>query len=210
MKKQLLFLLVALLSSVTTLWAQTETAYSPVLDVNFRTGAGNTAWNSGFPNDAAVEGNNDFELTSTAGFFSLQKYTVPNLQNATKLVLTLTVGSKSGVDAVRLWSYSDNAWTAETGVDDIYPKVQEILGVDLRSTEGTPNEPLVKGAKVADSSPAKATWTIQGTALTTIKENAASDGTFTIMLTNDNLTSSSNKRSYLSNNSVNDEANRPC
>ena len=209
MKKQLLFLLVALLSSVTTLWAQTETTYSPVLDVNFRTGAGNTAWNSGFPKDAAVEGNNDFELTSTAGFFSLQKYTVPNLQNATKLVLTLTVGSKSGVDAVRLWSYSDNAWTAETGIDDIYPKVQEILGVDLRSTEGTPNDPLVRGAKVADSNPAKATWTIQGTALTTIKENAASDGTFTIMLTNDNLTSSSNKRSYLSNNSANDEANRP-
>lgn len=69
--------------------------------------------------------------------------------------------------------------------------------------------PLVSGAKVANSDPAKATFTIQGSALATIKANAAADGTFTLLLTNNDLTNSNNNRSYLSNNSANDEANRP-
>ena len=204
MKKTLLFVMALLGGMFSSLSAQT---YSPTLDVNFRTAAGNTGWQT--VKNAADEGNTDFELTSTAGFFALQKYTVADLQNASKLVLTLTVGSKSGVDAVRLWSLPLTDWTAESGVDDIYPKVQEVLGVDLRATEGTPNEPLVKAAKVADSNPAKATLTITGTALATIKANATVDGTFTLLLTNDNLTNSNNKRSYLSNNEANDEANRP-
>ena len=195
-----------LFCSTVMAWAG-DVTYSPTLDVNFRTSAGNTGWQT--VKNAADEGNNDFELTSTAGFFALQKYTVADLQNASKLVLTLTVGSKSGVDAVRLWSLPLTDWTAESGIDDIYPKVQEVLGIDLRATEGTPNEPLVKAAKVADSDPAKATLTITGTALATIKANATADGTFTLLLTNDNLTNANNKRSYLSNNSANDEANRP-
>ena len=189
--------------------AQTETKYAPTLDVNFRTASGNTAWNSGYPKSAADEGNKDFELTYTAGLFALQKYTVPDIQNATKLVLTLTVGSKSGVDAVRLWSIPLTAWDASTGVDDIVPAVTTATGVAPRATEGTANSPLVTGAKVAESNPAKATWTITGTALATIKANAAADGTFTLLLTNNDLLNSNNKRSYLSSSSANDEANRP-
>ncbi len=189
--------------------AQTETKYAPTLDVNFRTASGNTAWNSGYPKSAANEGNKDFELTYTAGLFALQKYTVPDIQNATKLVLTLTVGSKSGVDAVRLWSIPLTAWDASTGVDDIVPAVTTATGVAPRATEGTANSPLVTGAKVAESDPAKATWTITGTALATIKANAAADGTFTLLLTNNDLLNSNNKRSYLSSSSANDEANRP-
>ena len=196
-----------LLCGILTTWAS-EVTYYPTLDVNFRTGDGNTSWQT--VKDAANEGNTDFELTSTAGFFALQKYTVADLQNTSKLVLTLTVGSKSGVDAVRLWSLPITDWTAESGIDDIYPKVEETLGVKLHATEGTANNPLeVTTAKVTDSSPAKATFTITGNALATIKANAASDGTFTLLLTNDNLTNNNNKRSYLSNNTANDEANRP-
>ena len=209
MTKRILFLLTVLLSSMSTMWAQTETPYSPVLDVDFRTAAGNTAWNSGFPKSAADDGNTDFELTYAAGLFALQKYTVPDIQNATKLVLTMTVGSKSGVDAVRLWSFTNNSWDAATGVDDIVPAVTSIVGIAPRATEGTPNSPLVTGAKVAESNPAKATWTITGTALATIKANAAADGTFTLLFTNNDLLNSNNKRSYLSNNTANDEANRP-
>ena len=67
----------------------------------------------------------------------------------------------------------------------------------------------MSGAKVANSDPAKATFTIQGSALATIKANAAADGTFTLLLTNNDLTNSNNHRSYLSNNSANDEATRP-
>ena len=209
MTKRILFLLTVLLSGMATMWAQTETPYSPVLDVDFRTAAGNTAWNSGFPKSAADDGNTDFELTYAAGLFALQKYTVPDIQNATKLVLTMTVGSKSGVDAVRLWSIPVTEWDASTGVDDIVPTVTSIVGIAPRATEGTPNSPLVTGAKVAESDPAKATWTITGTALATIKANAAADGTFTLLFTNNDLLNSNNKRSYLSNNTANDEANRP-
>jgi len=209
MTKRLLFLLTVLLSGIATMWAQTETPYSPVLDVNFRTATGNTAWNSGYPKSAADEGCKDFELTYAAGLFALQKYTVSDLANATKLVLTLTVGSKSGVDAVRLWSIPLTTWSASTGVDDIVPVVTTATGVAPRATEGTPNTPLVIGAKVAESNPAKATFTITGTALATIKANAAADGTFTLLLTNNDLLNSNNKRSYLSSNTANDEANRP-
>ena len=211
MKKNLLksfaLAIVAMLSVSAS--AQTETTYAPTLDVNFRTAAGNTAWNSGFPKSAADEGNKDFELTYTAGLFALQKYTVADIKNATKLVLTLTVGSKSGVDAVRLWSFPNTTWTAESGIDDIVPVVTSVVGIAPRDTEGTPNEPLVKGSKVKDSNPAKVTYTIQGAALSTIKANADADGTFTLLLTNDKLTDTSNKRSYLSINSENAEENRP-
>ena len=199
-------MVVMLLCGMTTMWAG-DVTYSPTLDVNFRTAAGNTGWQT--VKNATDEGNNDFELTYTAGFFALQKYTVADLQDATKLVLTLTVGSKNGVDAVRVWAFANNDWTATTGVDDIVPLVSAQTGIDPRATEGTMNTPLVTGAKVANSSPAQATFTITGTALATIKANASADGTFTLLLTNDNLTNTNNKRSYLSDNSANDEANRP-
>ena len=209
MKKRLIFLLSVLLSALTATWAQTETTYSPTLDVNFRTASGNTAWNSGFPKNAADDGNTDFELTYTAGLFALQKYTVPDIQNATKLVLTLTAGSKSGVDAVRVWSLANTTWTASSGVDDIVTAVTATTGIEPRATEGTANTPLVTGSKVANSNPVQATFTIQGTALATIKANATADGTFTLLLTNNDLTNSNNKRSYLSANTANAETNRP-
>lgn len=208
MKKHLslITLLLTLCMNVTALWAD-EVTYSPVLDVNFRTAANNTSWQ--VVNNAADEGKQDFELTYTAGFFSLQKYTVADLNNATKLVLTLTVGGRSGVDAVKVWAFTNNDWTAASGVDDIVPLVEAQTGIAPRATEGTVNSPMVNGAKVANSNPAKATFTITGTALATIKANASSDGTFTLLLTNNDLLNTNNKRSYLSANSANAEANRP-
>jgi len=188
-------------------WAEGE--IYPTLDVSFRTNSSNNGWESGYPKSAASEGNTDFELTSTAGFFALQKYTVSDLKHATQLVLTLTVGSRSGIDAVKLWAFPNTSWDAKTTCNTLYPIVKKILGVDLRSTTGTANSPLVSGAKVAESNPAKATFTITGDALAKIKGTATADGTFTIMLTNDNLTNSSNKRSYLSSNTSNAEVNRP-
>ena len=204
MKKTLLF--AALLLCGLTAFAD-DVTYSPVQDVNFRTKAGNTEWQA--VKDAAVEGNTDFELTYAAGFFSLQQYTVADLQNATKLVLTLTVGSKNGVDAVEVWAFDKTDWTAETGIDDLVGKVQASVGIAPRATEGTANTPLAKGKKVADSNPAQATFTIEGANLATLKANATADGTFTLLLTNNKYTDSNSKRSYLSANEANDEANRP-
>lgn len=208
MLKRIYLLTLVLLCSIMTVSAEDET-YSPILDVNFRTASGNTAWNSGFPKSAADEGNNDFELTYTAGLFALQKYTVADLQNATKLVLTLTVGSKSGVDAVKVWPFANNTWTATSGVDDIVPLLESTVGIAPRATEGSANTPPISGTKVKDSDPDQATFTITGTALATIKANASEDGTFTLLLTNNDLMNSNNKRSYLSDNSTNAEASRP-
>lgn len=209
MKQKLLKLMVlvlTLLGGVNVAMAD-DVTYSPTLDVNFRTASDNASWQT--VNNAANDGKTDFELTYTAGFFSLQKYTVANLSTATKLVLTLTVGSKAGVDAVKLWAFTKNDWTASSSAADIVSLVSAQTGINPRATEGTANSPLVSGAKVANSDPAKATFTITGDALATIKANATSDGTFTLLLTNDNLTNTNNKRSYLSNNSSNAEANRP-
>ena len=206
MRKTLLFA-ASLLCSLTS-FAATAT-YAPTLDVNFRTATGNTAWVNGFPKNAADEGNTEWELTYAAGLFVMQKYTVADLENATKLVLTLTVGSKSGVDAVDVWSFTNNDWTPESDIDDIVSAVESIVGVAPRATEGTANTPLAKGAKVAGSDPAKATLTIQGTALQTLKANATADGTFTLLITNNAYTNPNSKRSMLNSNEANDEANRP-
>ena len=204
MKRTLL--VAALAALVLGVFADTKT-FAPTLDVNFRTAKDNTAWQT--VKNAADEGNNDFELTYAAGFFSLQKFTVADLQNASKLVLTLTVGSKSGVDAVVVWPFANNTWTAESGIDDIVGIVGTAVGIAPRATEGEANTPLAKGAKVAGSDPAKATFTISGTALATLKANATEDGTFTLLLTNNKYTDGNSKRSYLSINSANSEANRP-
>ncbi len=206
MLRRLYSLTLVLLCSLMSVWAADVTV-KPVLDVNFRTASGNTGWQT--VKNAADEGNNDFELTYTAGFFALQKYKVDDLKDATKLVLTLTVGRMSGVDAVRLWAFGNNTWTAESGVDDIIPLVKAQTGIDPRATEGEANSPLVTGKKVSGSDPAQATFTITGDALATIKANAAEDGTFTLLLTNNDLTNTNNKRSYLSANSANAAASQP-
>ena len=210
MKQRLLKTIgLALLCVVGASNAWAEDTFSPVLDVNFRTNSSNNGWESEWPKSAVSEGVTWMQLKSTAGQFALQKYTVSDLKHATQLVLTLTVGSWSGVDAVKLWAFPNTDWTASSDCSTLYPIVKQVLGVDLRSTAGTPNSPLVSGAKVAESNPAKATFTITGDALAKIKGTATADGTFTIMLTNDNLINSGNQRSYLSDNTSNAEGNRP-
>ena len=204
MKKTLL--MVAMLVCGMTAFAE-DVTYAPAMDVNFRAAAGGEAWQT--VKNAADEGNNDFELTYAAGFFSLQKFTVADLQNVSKLVLTLTVGSRNGVDAVEVWPFANNDWTADSEAAAIVGLVTSTVGVAPRVAEGEANTPLAKGAKVKDSDPAKATFTISGAALATLKAGATADGTFTLLLTNNKYIDANSKRSYLSNNSANDEANRP-
>ena len=206
MKQKLLktFILCLMAMMGASAWA-VERTYNPVLDVNFRTAANNTSWQ--FVKETPDNAANGYELNFANGIFSLQKYTIADIQSATKLVLTLTVGNRSGVDAVRVWAFGDNTWTATSGIDDIVPLVKAQTGLDPRSTTGTANTPLVSGAKVTGSDPAQATFTFSGTVLETIKANASADGTFTLLLTNNDLTSTSNNRSYRSNST--DAAYRP-
>ena len=206
--KRFLILTVVLVSSITA-WAG-DVTYSPVLDVCFRTNAGNTAWNSGYPKDAASEGNTVFESNYYAGIFTMQKYTVPNLTYATSLTLTITVNENgSGVDGTWLWLYPNSDWTASSGVDDIVGNVTTLVGIAPRASEGTVNTPLVQGKKVSNSNPAQGYFTISGAALTALKASATSDGTFTVLITNNKLLEQNNSRKYRSSNSAVDEAYRP-
>jgi len=204
MLKRFYSLTLVLLASIMMAWADSEATYYPTQEVCFRTGNGNTAWNSGYPKSAADEGNTQFECNYFNGLFALQKYTVADLQNATKLVLTLYQAPGSGTDAIRVWSFPNNDWTADSGVDDMVNYATQAVGIAPRTSEGTLNTPLVtKGTwGSSDLNPRPATFTISGTALATVKANASSDGTFTLMLTDGNLTSASNRK-YLTSNSAN-------
>ena len=206
MKKILLLVLAMLTCGMTSVWADSETTYYPTLDVNFRTADGNTDWQSGYPKDASAAGNTVFEGNYQAGLFVIQQYKVDNLANVTKITLTLTAGS--GVDATDLRIFPNNTWSASSEISAIIPTVTELVGVAPRATEGTATTPLVKAAKVADSDPAKASFTISGTALTALKNAAAADGTFSVLITNNKYTENSSRK-FQSSNSANAEANRP-
>ena len=207
MMKRLLFLTSLLLCNILTLWAEDVTV-NPTLEVNFRTASGNTAWQSGFPKNAADDGVTTMEGNYFAGMFVLQKYTVANIKNATKLVVTLTDVSTSGVDGMMVWSYPNSTWTASSGIDDLLTNVTTAVGIAPRATEGDTNSPLATGAKVSGSSPAKATFTISGTALATVKASASEDGTFTLMFTDKSLKSNSSRK-FQSSNTATAETNRP-
>ena len=181
-----------------------DVTVSPSLEVNFRTATGNTGWQSGFPKDASVEGNTLMEGNYFNGLFVLQKYTVANLQNATKLVLTLT---NSGASATIAWLYPNNNWTAASGIDDLLTNVTNAVGFAPRSTEGTKNTPLAEASKVSGSDPEQGRLTISGDALATLKA-AAVDGTFTLLITDKALTSNSSRKFY-STNTANAENLRP-
>ena len=206
MKKILLLVLAMLTCGMTSVWADSETTYYPTQEVNFRTAAGNNAWNGGFPKDASAEGNTVFEGNYQAGLFVIQQYKVDNLANVTKITLTLTAGS--GVDATDLRIYPNNTWSASSEVSTIVSVVTDLVGLAPRAAEGTATTPLVKAAKVAGSDPAKASFTITGDALTTLKNAAAADGTFSVLITNNNYTANSSRK-FQSSNSANAEANRP-
>ena len=206
MKKTLLFVLAMLTCSMTSVWADSETTYYPTKEVCFRTAAGNTAWQSGYPKDASAEGNTVFEGNYQAGLFVIQQYKVDNLANATKLTLTLTDGS--GVDATDLRIYPNNTWSASSEASTIVPVVTEVVGLAPRASAGDSIVALVKAAKVPETTPKKASFTITGDALTTLKNAAAADGTFSVLITNNRYTANSSRK-FQSSNSANDEANRP-
>ena len=160
MKKILLLVLAMLTCGMTSVWADSETTYYPTQEVNFRTAAGNNAWNGGFPKDASAEGNTVFEGNYQAGLFVIQQYKVDNLANVTKITLTLTAGS--GVDATDLRIYPNNTWSASSEVSTIVSVVTDLVGLAPRAAEGTATTPLVKAVKIAGSNPEKATFTITG------------------------------------------------
>ena len=166
-----------------------DVSVSPSQDVFFRTSLKESVytWNSGYPKEAS-ESNTEFAGNHRAGMFTLQKYSVENLNAATKLVLTLT--GKSGTDALALWTFT-NDWSKSTDVATLAATVNTTVGLDLNTT-GTPsNSPLINGVTTRkekiDTENTQCDFTFSGTALAAIKEAAdydGSTGTFTLLITN--------------------------
>ena len=160
---------------------------TPTLDVYFRTSLSTGdnpaySWTSGYPKTAS-ESNNEFAGNHRVGMFVLQKYEVENLSAVKSLTLTLT--GASGTDAIAIWTFTNN-WTASTDVATLASAVNTAVGLNLNTT-GTPsNSPLVNGTNsksTVETGINACTFTISGTALTTLK-NAAEGNTFTLLLTN--------------------------
>ena len=178
---------------------------TPTLDVYFRTSLSTGdnpaySWTSGFPKTAS-ESNNEFAGNHRVGMFVLQKYEVENLSAVKSLTLTLT--GASGTDAIAIWTFTNN-WTASTDVATLASAVNTAVGLNLNTT-GTPsNSPLVNGTNsksTVETGINACTFTISGTALTTLK-NAAEGNTFTLLLTNKTAdmtnTNSSDRKFYSS------------
>ena len=204
MFKRFFLLSLGLLCGLMTAWSATAT-YNPTKEVQFRTASGNTAWQSGFPKDYTTVTN--MEGNYQAGLFVLQQYTISNLGNVSSLVLTLTDTGTTGVDGTRLYIFPSHDWSASSGIDDILPNVESLVGFAPRATSGTVNSGFIAAAKVSGSSPAQCTFTISGSNLTSLK-NSASNGTFSILIVNNKPLENSSRKFY-SSNTDNNEAYRP-
>lgn len=179
---------------------------TPTLDVLFRTNGNNDGWNdSNYPKTAS-ETNNVWEVVAKNRMFALQKYTVDNLSHVKKI--TLTVKNNSGGDAMCIWAFSKNDWTASSSVSDIVTAYTNAVGVAPGATSGTVNTSYLKDDKNTNKD-GVCTFIIEGTALTTLK-NTASGNTFTLLITNKTselLGSTTGRKFYSSGDAT--EANRP-
>ena len=131
--KQFLLTLLLLLGGTSFAWAE---KFSPEAEILYRTNGDNTDWNSGFPK-VASESNYTFEANYNAGIVGLQRYTVDDLANVSKLTLYLTGDKSHGTDALAIWSYPNNDWDASTSAATIAANVESTVGIALHASEGT-------------------------------------------------------------------------
>ena len=199
-----------------------EMTYEPVLDVNFKTNDGNTAWESGYPKNAADAGNIYAECNYYQGMFVLMTYTIPGLDRVTELTLTVKDSKPSGFTNSKIWIYP-HEWTTSTPASEIISNVTTVVGnaphsddsdfykVDdggghmINSLRNTPLNRAVFVDMYTD--PSMCVFRLSGAMLDQIRA-AAKDGTFTLMITDEILDTSNeiNKikiRSFLNSNAAN-------
>ena len=167
-------------------WAED---FTPTADVFFRTSNDNTGWNSTtYPQTAESCGDGLFAGNHNAGMFVLQKYIIPNISAVKTLTLTLTGTTSNTPDALAIWSYSTNDWSSAKTTENasaIATAYQSVVGVALHSS-GTANTTyLVDGTntKESDGDIRYCKYSISGDKLTALKNAAAADGTFTLLIT---------------------------
>ena len=167
-------------------WAED---FTPTADVFFRTSNDNTGWNSTtYPQTAESCGDGQFAGNHNAGMFVLQKYIIPNISAVKTLTLTLTGTTSNTPDALAIWIYSTNDWSSDKTTENastIASAYQSIVGVALHSS-GTANTTyLVDGTNTkSGTNPIRhCVYSISGDKLTALKNAAAADGTFTLLIT---------------------------
>ena len=183
-KSLLAFLLLMVGANVA--WADD---FTPTSDVFFRTSNDNTGWNSTtFPQTASDCGDGQFAGNHNAGMFALQKYQIPNISAVKTLTLTLTGTTSNTPDALAVWVYSTNDWSSAKTTENastVATAYQSVVGVALHSS-GTANTTyLVDGTntKESDGDIRYCKYSISGDKLTALKNAAAADGTFTLLIT---------------------------
>ncbi|MGM9777869.1 MAG: hypothetical protein ACI3ZD_06000, partial [Prevotella sp.] len=206
--RRLYLMSIMLLISIITMWADGVTAITPIQEVCFRTNGSNDAWNSDYPKAAAD--NTSFEVNYGKGLWVMLQYQVSNLEEATSLKITLTAnteGTGNTISLVSAWLYSGD-WSKESEAAALASEVTEAVGIAPNQTEGESTKtPLATSPDPAGYSPDNMrrtrTITIDGEALQAVK-NAAVDGKFTIILT-DNKLVGNNSRKFCSTNDGNTE-----
>ena len=186
-KQILLTLLLLLMGGAGCVWAE---KFSPTAEILYRTNGDNTAWNSGYPRVASGS-YQTFEAYYNAGIVGLQKYTVEDLANVSKLTLYLTGDKSHGTDAIAIWSYPDTDWDAGIPVATFAANVESTVGIPLHytgddtysssyllkdqhtgSTSGTGDEADIRFRR----------FEITGAALNVLKSRATGDS-FTLLIT---------------------------
>ena len=210
-----LLLSVMLLCGVTTMMADGTTTVAPQKEICYRTNAANTAWNSGFPKQAAD--NAEMEVNYGKGLWVMMEFKVDNLNEATMLKLTLTASkagaakeSATALALISAWLYTGN-WAADSDAATMANAMTQLTGIAPNQTEGTALTPLATATDPAGYSPDELrrtrTITFEGDALKAIKA-AAKNGTFTLALTDNKLTGN-NTRKFCSTNEANPADCRP-
>ena len=192
-------LLLMIVGGASFSWAD---GITPDLEMSFRTNNDNNGWN-GNPKSPSID-NQTFECNHNSGFFVLQKYTIENLAAVKSLTLRLVNGS--GADALSIWAFNTNDWS-ELNASEIASAYETIVGVALHNS-GTANQTFLKNE--ANNKTNGNNFIISGNALTRLKE-AASNNTFTLLITNNigTIEANSNTKRQLCNSGHEIMDNRP-
>ena len=205
--KQFLLTLLLLLGGASFAWAE---KFSPEAEILYRTNGDNTAWNPGFPK-VASESNQTFEANYNAGIVGLQRYTVDDLANVSKLTLYLTGDKSHGTDALAIWSYPNNDWDASTSAATIAANVESTVGIALHASEGIFSSTyLLKDQQTGNTSDGDIRFRrfeIIGDALKVLKSRAT-DNSFTLLITTKTSELKKGSRRWFSNGHTT-EAYRP-
>ena len=166
------------------------TDFNPTQDVMFRTNDSNNGWNTNkwatnYSYPVSATNGVEFAANHSSRMFVLQKYTVTDLVKATKLTLTL-VGT-SGTDALAIWAFPTNDWSASSSATTLATAVASVTGTALgaKMTSSSSSYLLKDAHSTKSTGDGKTTCTFEITGIPLTKLKMLANGnTFTLLITN--------------------------